>query len=76
MTHTIRLSVALATIVLVLSASFSICSQPDRIPFVRIRHSMAKAFDPDINGNDQIEWYEAMWWYIGWVLSTGDPEIP
>jgi len=76
MRHATRLVVALVVVVLVLGASLSVCSQPGRLPAVRVQQSIAGAFEPDINGNGEIEWYEAVWWYIGWIMHTGDPDIP
>ena len=74
--HATRLEITLAVVVLVLGASLSVCSQSGQLSTVRVQYSIAKAFDPDLNGNDRIEWYEAVWWYIGWIMHTGDPDIP
>ena len=76
MRHATRLVVTFAVVIFVLSTSLSVCSQPGQLSAVRVQQSTAAAFDPDINGNGAIEWYEAVWWYIGWVMHTGDPDIP
>ena len=71
-----RLAITLAVVVLVLSTSLSSCSQPGHLSSVRVEQSIAKAFDPDTNGNGYIEWFEAVWWFIGWILHTGAPDTP